>query len=156
MRYFTQELLDRFRSADDDVADAADAEWEKASEAYRAAVDAMALPPDVLSLARDYCFHDDYVRAMSRFSRDGSPNSVGMLIVKLEQRGLRREIVYANAHYVEPVSLVGTHWLYDEVEALRHAPSPGARGESDWYLHRILTDRGEVTIRFKSVTVTTA
>ena len=36
MRFFTQELLDRFGTADDDIADAANEEWEQKCAEYNA------------------------------------------------------------------------------------------------------------------------
>jgi len=42
MHYFTPELYLRYNSEEDDVADAADAEWEAALKGYRAHLDVLA------------------------------------------------------------------------------------------------------------------
>src|SRR5260370_40555945 len=66
MKYMTPELIVRFRSEDDAVAEPAVEEWERRGEAYhsRLAEIAPALPPGVRPLLR-YPLHDARVLAIA-------------------------------------------------------------------------------------------
>jgi hypothetical protein len=65
MRYFTPELLARCRSLDEDVAEAAAAEWEKAIAEYRTRLEAIRphLPRDARRLMARVNLHDAKVIA---------------------------------------------------------------------------------------------
>src|SRR4051794_26690006 len=67
MKYLKPELLARCRSLNDDVADAAAAEWEQALAAYRARVRAIRhqLPSGARVLLSRFSLHDAKVRAIA-------------------------------------------------------------------------------------------
>src|SRR5438270_9665066 len=71
MKFLTSDLLARYQSDDDAVADAASDQWEKASQAYR---DRLAqildeLPEGVRSFVRNECVHDaEIMKVLSRFA----------------------------------------------------------------------------------------
>jgi hypothetical protein len=60
MKYFRPELLARFRSRDDEVAEAAADEWEVASAAYHARLAAVGgqMPPAVAQIRSQHSLHD--------------------------------------------------------------------------------------------------
>src|SRR5438128_2569165 len=60
MKYFKPALLARYRSGDDDVADAADEEWERATAAYRKRLKDIRkrLPVHVRRLISRFSLHD--------------------------------------------------------------------------------------------------
>jgi hypothetical protein len=60
MKFFTPELLVRFRSADDDIADQANKEWERAIERYRRRFQRIRyrLPESLRVFDREQCLHD--------------------------------------------------------------------------------------------------
>jgi hypothetical protein len=60
MKYFTPELLAKYRSQDDDVADAADEEWERTIAAYAKRLKKIRskLPEEVRQFMSEYCLHD--------------------------------------------------------------------------------------------------
>jgi hypothetical protein len=82
MKYFTPELLARCRSLDDDVADAAALEWEKAIAAYQARIRVIRLrfPANVRRLLGRVSLHDAKVLAIT--VGKGSPRFT--LLVRLE------------------------------------------------------------------------
>ena len=68
MKYFKPDLLRRCRSLDDDTADAAAAEWEKAVVAYRMRLQALRrrLPVDARRLLAHYTLHDAKILSVAR------------------------------------------------------------------------------------------
>jgi hypothetical protein len=66
MKYMTPDLIARFRSEDDAVAEPAVEEWERRGEAYRTRLAAIAptVPPGVRRLLR-YPLHDARVLAIA-------------------------------------------------------------------------------------------
>src|SRR5919197_1045369 len=60
MKYFTPELLKRFNSRDDEIADAAHADFERAATAYKEQLDKIdeKLPDNVRRLLSDFYLHD--------------------------------------------------------------------------------------------------
>lgn len=64
MKYFTHQLLERFRSPDDDVAEAAEAEWDAAGMEYRSSRGRM--PKSVERFEKKHCPHDAEIREVTR------------------------------------------------------------------------------------------
>ncbi len=146
MRYFTPDLFARYNSADEAVADEADAEWEAALAAYRAHLDAVRgeLPPPVRELA-ELCLHDAELLG----DRPADPS---VAVVMLSQQGSFVVLVYSLWEQVReqpappdwPFSKQRTHWLYDELDI--------ARGAEGRFLHRVLLSDGRaLEIPFRSV-----
>ncbi|HKI30441.1 MAG TPA: hypothetical protein VKA46_01020 [Gemmataceae bacterium] len=69
MKYFTPELVNRFRSLDDDVADAADDEWEEAIKRYHRRIRKIKphFPEDLRRFKEQHvCLHDAEIFSMGR------------------------------------------------------------------------------------------
>jgi hypothetical protein len=150
MKYFTPELLERFGSADDKIADAAQGEWEAATERYADDLRAMKkhMPRRLRELLRRFSFHD------ARLCFIGSSGQSLRLSVQLaappqEMVFIRYELaekVEMTRHIVDfkdrPPYLV---WLYDEIELV----APGA---FPTFRHSILFNNGlELSILFQNV-----
>ena len=60
MKFFTPDLLLRFGSDDDEVADAAQADWEKSDIAYKKHLTKIlpGLPRNVQHFVKHFCLHD--------------------------------------------------------------------------------------------------
>jgi len=67
MKYMTPDLLAQFRSENDDIADAAAAEWDRQCEAYIAHLKEVrpSLSPGARRLLRHYNFHDAKMTALA-------------------------------------------------------------------------------------------
>lgn len=69
MKYFTPDLIERYGSLDDEVADAADQDWENAVKRYRRLLERIlpVLPTGVRRWrARSICLHDARVLRLGR------------------------------------------------------------------------------------------
>jgi hypothetical protein len=64
MKYFTPDLLHRFRSEDEAMGDAAQEEWDRASEKYRKHLERLK-PPPAAGRLRKLCLHDAKVWMVS-------------------------------------------------------------------------------------------
>jgi hypothetical protein len=154
MRFFTPELYLLFNSPDDEVADRADEDWEKALQEYQRHLDALRprMPSQVRALA-DLCLHDAEFLDLSQEPQPivaGEPfqyfplwSAVAILSVKQERKVWSliyllwdRVREYAAAQDW-PFSKSRKHWLYDEVDT-----GPDHR---DRFLHRILFSDGSIT-----------
>jgi hypothetical protein len=162
MRYFTPELYLQFNSENDEVADRADAAWEKAVEEYRhhllAIRDKM---PSQVSKISELCLHDAEVLGFERELHSlfplpepywPGPIWTATAIISLKQENTIRSLIYMLGDEVRihessddwPFSKLRRHWLYDEMDVV-----PGRRG---MFLHRILFSDGSVAeIPFFSV-----
>lgn len=147
MRYFTPDLLARFRSEDDVVADEADEAWNRAGGAYRKRLQAIdeKLSDDARMLA-DLCLHDAWrenVLEVFGGAKPG-PKHAGTAVTSL--RAGERRIVLSYDLW-KPVNRVLHRmpqvftssdqplWLYDEVDV---APSRTAGR----FVHRVLWSDG--------------
>jgi hypothetical protein len=154
MRYFTPELYLAGNSTDEDVVDAAEVAWDKATEAYRAYLDSVKhhMPSGVRELA-EACFHDaEVVATRSHVVLPPAPHGVVTPIAPMPTYA----ILLLDAK--EPISVTyflwdvtrihaavdawrfgsrKVYWLYEEMEA-RQGP-----GEL-WFRHKILLSNGTV------------
>ncbi len=153
MKYFTPDLLERFGSLDDDVADALQAEWDHVSDKYR---DYLArirptLPPSVSGPAfRDmldrYPLHD---ACIIRRQSEWGGRTYTMELVPVSHGGRPLVLTYSLASDSEaPTNLPPftapseqCFWLYDEVE--------GPDANTGVFTHTILfSDKTEVCLHF--------
>src|SRR5262245_28491189 len=121
MNYFSPELLQRFGSDDDRVADAAQAEWEQAADTYRhplRQIDPL-MPDRLRELLTRFYFHHARVLFVGTSDRD--------LRLGLQLDPPPHDAVFLHCHLVEEPQLIqhpvdlGERspelvWLYDEVQ----------------------------------------
>jgi hypothetical protein len=148
MRYFTRDLLDRYGSLDDSVADAAHEEWEQASARYRAHLDTIrtSLPPSFRDLLDRYALHNAHVRRAEAKGENGSAKADSNLyLVELSPESSpdeRLALTYVLEGSSPPAAVGDCYWLYDEVD-LAGADAPGV------FLHRIMfSDGTEIELPF--------
>ncbi len=155
MKYFTPELLARYGSPDDQIADAAQAEWEVAAAKYRKhllSIDGK-LPKKLRALQRRYYLHDATVLFV------GVADQVLHMTLQLDAPP--RDAILLRYRLVSEVQTV-THpgfgheegqplsWQYDELDIVRHGVLPVVE-------QRILFSNGlEVTIRLQQLSYSTA
>jgi hypothetical protein len=121
MKYFTPDLLARFGSANDQIADSAQQEWEQAHEVYVKHLEAIGpmLPPPLQSLL-DRCYlHDAKVLTMAL-----GDNSFSIMLKLDTPRGEWIELRYSlkgKPKFIVHPDLVEKdvplEWLYDEIAA---------------------------------------
>lgn len=143
MRFFTPELYAQFNSQNEEVADRADAEWEKAIADYRRHLETIRddLPSQVKQLA-ELCLHDAEILGFERELQSFLPVSVAVL--SLKQDDTIRSLIYMLWDRVReypaskdwPFSPQRKHWLYDEVDV--------ASDRRRLFLHRVLFSDGSV------------
>jgi hypothetical protein len=156
MKYFTPELLVRFASEDDEVADRANDEWERAIKRYRRHYKKIEphLPEPLRKFHADHCLHDADVFGPAKLSASSLPwNVPDVVIVAQNENTVRPEDPHALLflRYVvteEPVVEIPLRaayfheaqpiWLYDEIDLVK----PGV------YSHEILLSNGRV-VRLK-------
>jgi hypothetical protein len=150
MRFFTPELYLRFNSRDDEIADLANEEWEKALGAYEVQLSGIQdkLPEQPRRLAElslhDYELlgWDDATQPDLRPAGVPIPAWSAVTVLSLRQRDLVVSLNYVLWDIVRrypapnnwPFSKLRLHWLYDEVDL--------APGEPGRFLHRILFSDG--------------
>ena len=120
MKYFTRELIERFGSLDDAIADAADAEWEGAIDRHENQLEAIRarLPASLRYLWDNFYLHDADVLAMGR------QGQTFVIVLRLDVPP--RDLVILNYHLVEE-PIINTEalppearcnyiqWMYDEI-----------------------------------------
>jgi hypothetical protein len=142
MKFFTRKLYVDYNSDDPDVADKADAEWEKATDHYRKHIGKIAgrLPGKTRELAESTCLHD--ARYLG-YLKTSVPNSAGELAVVAVEKDddvllliyvLAEEPSLSTPHKAKVFSDAGVHWLYDEVDALG----------SGVFTHKVLLSNGRI------------
>lgn len=159
MRYFKPELLARYRSSDNAVADAAATEWEEALAAYQARFKSIRdkLPLGVRRLCAKTSLHD--AKVLGAAWNDREP-LFGIMIQLEGARGKTGEVLELNYSPVvgpkggvdirKPVSAEASarkdiHVLYDEFDFDE---------EHAFCIHTLLlTDGREIAIRFHKLTV---
>ena len=153
MKYFTPDLLRRFGSMDDAVADAAQEEWEKVNQKYLDHLDGIRpdLPRSVRSFLRHFCLHDARLLALgvgadhlqlSLFLELDSPRDHGIL---LNYDLSRRPELVKHPELAEPGTPI--EWLYDEFDLARRTAQPA-------FTHSILFTGGrELRLAFRALRV---
>ncbi len=162
MRYFSQETLDRVRSEDDDISDAAAEEWNRFAEACREHYVSIRhlLPPDLCRL-HELCLHDAefWFHLGSGCTRDGveqwtagyrledDPGVPGHTLEGHYRGGrapLATIVIEAGAgNSFTPYVGGGVFVLYDEIEVVPDTQPPE-------FVHSLLLSDGqEVRFRFR-------
>jgi len=152
MKFFTPDLLFRFGSEDDAVADAAQADWEKADLAYRKRLNKIilpGLPSAAKSFVKKLCLHDARLLIMavsgdrltvSLFLELDDPRNQGVLLHYDLARTLK---VVKHPEIREPDTPV--EWLYDEFDVK-------VSGGQKVFTHSILfTDGNELRLGFRNM-----
>jgi hypothetical protein len=159
MQFFTPELYRRYNSQDDNIALAADDEWEKAIARYHQHLDALRteMPSPVIELSK-LCLHDgeivqrqEQLHPLSIGTSEAWPGPPQLLplwyglatvAVRLDNE-LVTLLYFLRDHMTEqpaardwPFSNEREHWLYDEVHEQRGAPGR--------FTHLILLSNGVV------------
>jgi len=159
MKYFKPELLARYRSSDDGVADAAAKEWEEATAAYQARFKSVRgkLPASVRRLCSKSSLHDAGVLGVAR--NDRKP-LFGILLRLEGSHGQSGEVLELSYHPV-----VGPK---GGIEITTHASSQSKVRRGVWVLYDefdineehaffthslLLCDGREIEIRFHNLTV---
>ena len=159
MKYFKPDLLVRCRSLDDDAADEAAADWEKAIVAYRKRLQTIRrrLPVDARRLITHYALHDAKIRSIAKTLTvaDGGRRRSLSIRVQVEdtpsQAGDVLELNYALA--------AGSHSLSFKKTSLFEGGASGfgriLYAEFDWdsqrrvWTHSLLLSSGwELDVRF--------
>ncbi len=160
MKYFTPDLLARCRSLDDDVADSAAEEWERALAAYRARLQAIRphLPSGARVLLSRFTLHDARVltiavgRKRPTFTLvlrlEGTPSEPGALLELsyLLVTGPHGGVVTRKDAQLKKNDASGRGWiLYDEFDLDE---------QRAFFTHSLLLADGyEVEVRFHSLRV---
>lgn len=151
MKYFTVDLLRRFQSSDDQIADAADDEWERMGEEYRAWFKSIRsqLPAGMRELHRKYYLHDASVFPLKasrkefvmRLKLDTPPHEELLLRYHLAKKP--RFVFHSSVAEKGCPYLI---WLYHEIEQVKH---------SGQFSHSILFNNGiELTLLFTDLELT--
>lgn len=144
MKYFTPELLCRYRSDVEDVAVAAADEWELAQEAYVKFCEEDCCPEQLIILQEKYYLHDAQLISLTMtegsslyllLQVDAPPTDVVLMIYGQVEN--MSKIDHSDILGDSPVA----YWLYDETECLNR---------NGLYEHRILfSDAQELRITFR-------
>jgi hypothetical protein len=183
MNYYTPELIEMGRSADDDVLDEQDRLWGEAGERYRNYLEQVraSFPKGVRRLFSRYYLHDSSIQRIGQNDRffsielqlDTPPRS----FLTFRYRLLRPAQV--NKEALPPACRskgAAVHWLYAEIEQLSREEVLGSATAATWvrdewlaqadgfdrgteatwpfWVHRILLSNGwELTLWFHDVEV---
>jgi hypothetical protein len=157
MKYMTYERLVRLQSQDEEVADAAFAEWEQACQEYNKHVEAIRpkLPESVQGLLDGPCLHDAKLVNMgtdedSRFFIEVQPDTPGNHGIRLRYELLAepKAMKYPDSESRD----VGMIWLYDELD-VAEIDVPGI-GRVSLFTHSILFSEGiELVLHFHKLDV---
>ena len=154
MKYFNPDLLARYGSPDDQIADAANAEFEAAAEKYQTHLRTFErkLPRKLCALQRRYYLHDATVLFV------GVADQVLHLTLQLDAPPRDTLLLrYRLVSEVQTVTYPGFSpedgrpltWLYDELDIVRDGTYPVVE-------QRILFSNGlEMTIHFQDVRYST-
>lgn len=156
MKFFTADLYIRYNSPDDDIADQAEAEWEREVEEYNKHLTTLPLRENIKKLSTR-CFHDALLLdqstyavypALTRYSITPHTN----ILLQDAQDITLLSYVSADVFILDPDPKWNQEsrpsgvklWLYDEIDLSEDEPGK--------FMHRILWSDGTVfTIRFLDV-----
>ena len=157
MKYMKYELLVRSQSQDDDVADQALAEWERAGKEYGKHIKKIRpkLPKPVQALLDDFDLHD--AKAITAGRAEDVDNSFFLLLQLNEPRGHGLRLDYTvvappKLHFNAPQARLDTEavWLYDEIDVSEVALPDN--GKISVFEHNILFTHGvEMRLRFSNL-----
>ena len=123
MKHFTPELLRRFASKEDAIAEAAEVEWERACEEYRKHLRVVEpkLPVSAREFLRDYNMHDAHLIA----HEVGKEDDTLSLLFQLDGTESGLQLTYwlrrAKSTFILPERKKGpleVEWLYDELDVI--------------------------------------
>ena len=144
MKRFTPELLERFGSVDDKIADAASEEWERTHQAYVTHLKSIRpqLPRPLRQMLRRFCLHDAKVLTLAHderpffsiFLKIDKPSDPLDRFLELNYR-LARAPKFVRPKSTQQGEKPFGWWLYDEVDVLKEEPVPV-------FLHSILFTGG--------------
>jgi hypothetical protein len=154
MKYFTPDLICRFGSEDDVIADAADAEWDEQMERYDRHLERIAphLTPSVRAY-NELLLHDAVVQSMSRHGdrlvmvlrKDIPPRDVVIATYSLAGEPAINKEALPPEHHCSPMQ-----FLYDELDVTEEG------GERVFTQSIIFSNGWEMQLRFRDVEVTLA
>lgn len=154
MRFFTPDLLERFKSSDPAIAGAADAEWETAHERYAEKMRQLepTLPPHLREF-NELLLHDASLQTLARdgnrllmvLKKDVPPRDVVVLTYDLLDEPLLVPFEKQPREWQKP-----TRFDFDEFAQVQE-------GDRAVYLQSIVFANGwELRFRFQDVRITTA
>ncbi|HBI46440.1 MAG TPA: hypothetical protein DDY78_26845 [Planctomycetales bacterium] len=155
MKYFTRERYLAFQNFDDAAMDAADDEWENATDRYEAYLQTIRpdMPESVRQLEDGFYFHDARVLSMGRrdetfvisLQLDVPPNELLTITYALAGSPEVNKEPFADGK-----DTPSPWWLYEEIEQV------GA-GDRKHFVHSILFSNGwEISLPFSDVQVSRA
>lgn len=146
MKYFTPELLERFQSDDDEVADAAQEEWDRRCADYRKRLEwvKLSLPRQFQTLLQEYRLHDAQV--VSGKVDDAFASTFGtprLYFIELRPEASPQAnllLTYVLVGGQQPPDIPrGSYWMYDEIDI----------SQSGFFSHTILfSDGRELALLF--------
>jgi hypothetical protein len=153
MKFLTPELYAKFQATDDASMDAADAEWEVASEHYNQRFDAIRdkLPKNLLEFLDAYYLHDADILRLARSSDlfvielrpDWPPRDLILLQYSLIQEPVIDTEALPEQHRTSHVQ-----WMYDELD---YVESQGCVS------HAIMLSNGwTLDLRFREIKIIVA
>lgn len=151
MKYFTPDLLARFGSAEEAVADTAHEEWEQRQEAYLEHLAAIRpqLPESVRTVLDQFCLHD---ARLLTIGTDSAKLSLSLQLDAPRNHGLWLEYQLLDKvkRATHPSLVEGDtplEWLYDEIDLASSYPAPA-------FTHSILLTNGwELQLVFRALRV---
>jgi hypothetical protein len=119
MKYFTPELLARFRSPDDHVSDKAHDDWDRAIDRYQRRLKKISrrLPTSVKRFRRQLCLHDAHIITLAQRGKqffivaELEPPSRTIVFLTVE---LIAKPKINHAPSLEPHALDYVTWMYEE------------------------------------------
>lgn len=152
MNYFTPDLLGRFGSPDEDIANAASEEWDQVHAAYQNHLRAIrsALPRAARSLLRHFCLHDARVLTLATLQGDPPTFSIFLGLAAPRDEGVQLTYRLVNRPKLlrhPPLAEDGTplEWLYDEFDLQQAKPARA-------FTHAILLTGGwELRLTFRDL-----
>jgi hypothetical protein len=153
MKYFTQDLIARGQSHDDNVLNEVEALWDANCDRYVAYLDSIRdrLPPGLRHRVEKYYLHDAVIRGMGRQGRsfviivqlDTPPQSIitftyDLLLEPDIQKGTLPPDVCGTGPLVD--------WLYDEIEMVAGEPPT-------WRQSILLSNSWQLTLHFRDIQV---
>ena len=151
MKYFTPELLERFRSPDPAIADAASKEWDRALAEYEKHLESIRgkLPEQLKDLLDNYCLHDARVRAVSLPDQRmylilAQPEDARDHVLLLSYRLVREPefVRYAPGEEAAPAE-----WMYEEIDVEQQEPPVYSQSV-------LLSDGRELRLHFRDMGLT--